>query len=77
MEAEVYTDASKLDGRIGIDIFCGHPNLQMNLARKIEEEISINSAELFAFFKATEHICASSTDPNGFQIIMLYTGRGD
>jgi ribonuclease HI len=61
-EVEVYTDASKLDGRIGIGIFCGHPNLQMNLARKIEEEISINSAEIFAIFKATEHICASSVE---------------
>jgi hypothetical protein len=27
-EVEVYTDASKLDGRIGIGIFCGHPNFQ-------------------------------------------------
>jgi hypothetical protein len=34
----------------------------MNLARKIEEEISITSAELFAIFKATEHICASSVE---------------
>jgi ribonuclease HI len=59
---KIYTDASQLEGKIGVGIFSDDPTLQLNASHQIKEQISVTSAELFAIFIAIEHLGNSEVE---------------